>query len=739
VSRQRRRIPLALGAAILAAAMLPSGAREAEGWNPLRSGGRSLGKGLGEGFVETAAIPLLRSAEETGKRFVREVDVHLADRIAQTGGEIGKALDRADLVLKGQVASADAVVAARMAQADAMIVARIAQIDASASKLVAGALGQLDQTVRDAQRVATGLVRALGKERQEALAQADAMLTARIEQIGDLLGRSLEDVDAVLEARFAQVDEAAGRRIANLDVIATKQSHAIEQSLLRIGALAALLLFVLFVLKRLYEDFDRFSDQGDEAAPARKIKVKVLGKTGGLFLLRILAGGIGALVIYALYLKLPLGAERRSAELLERHRRAFAASQAGLDFAGVRHYASQLVLLDPDRHATYRATERKFDLLRTVLSRPALLRDPGGIRSVVDEITALEKVLPADDDLDVLKAYISWHAGGSREDEREAAELCAQALSRGHSDFLLRPLAREYLVAFLHNPPPDSDRTDAVPITALRQAAAAAGEVDRGSAFAHVIAYDELLRELDARSWSAYLAMLDAHIAYRRARALLPRGTAEPPLSAQASLSAPAEAVRRAKQDRLDRAREVIGAWLEFDEGLRGDPALAGTNAGYAAFALNDAPLVHALWFDASPDARDLPGPIAAVKDLALRARMVPVRVEWARRYGQPLDRPARHLLALEEAQRFQSFEQRTLAFAAAYLELGGAHGGGEVAGPSPAQLAVARAAGDLGIYVGAASGDRQPLGLVLLGAGGPDEQRDEIADMYRRRQLLFL
>jgi hypothetical protein len=741
---------IALGAALAAALVWPGESRQAQAWNPLRSAGRSLGKGLGESFVETAAIPVLRTAEETGKRFVREVDLRLSDRIAQAGGEIGKALDKTDVLVKGQIATVDAAVASRMAQADSILVARIAQIDASANQLVAGALGRLDQTVARAQRAGLGLVRALGEERRQALAQADDILNARIEQIRDVVGRSLEDVDAVLEARFAQIDEAAGRRLANLDVIATKQSHAIEQSLLRIGALAALLLFVVFVLKRLYEDFDRFSDgeEAPEGAPGKKIPVKVLGKTGALFLLRIFAGGLGALLIYILYLKLPLGAERRAAELLDRHRRAFADSQRALDFAGLRHHASQLVLLDPGHQELYRGTERKFEVLRTVFSRPALLRDPAGVRSLVDEIESLEPILrdgdQPDADLQVLKAYISWQVGDSRDDEREAAELCAAALTSRRGDFLLRPLAREYLLAFLHAPPPGPDAAGAVPVRELTQVASAAAPApaDRASPFAHVVAYDELLRELDARSWTAYLAMLDAQIAYQAARARLPRRTREPSLAPVPgeSLTPEAAAVRAAKHARLTHAAEVIQAWTAFDTGLRSNAALVGTNVAYAAFTINDVPLVHALWFEASPDAPGLPGPIAGVKDLSLRARLVPVRVEWARRYGLPLDRAARHLLALEEARRYTTFEQRTLAFAAAYIDLGGAAlPPSELAGASAARLSAARAAAELGVYRATPSGDRLPLGLSLLGPAAPGPDRESIEALYSRRELLFL
>jgi hypothetical protein len=121
------------------------------------------------------------------------------------------------------------------------------------------------------------LVWILDGRAKQRLEQADTILEARIGQVNEAVQQSIVRADGAVEARIAQLDELTGRRLGNVDVIATKQSLNIEGSLLKVAALVALSVFLVFVLREISRDIDAYYDQIDK--PTSRVRSAV-GATG---------------------------------------------------------------------------------------------------------------------------------------------------------------------------------------------------------------------------------------------------------------------------------------------------------------------------------------------------------------------------------------------------------------------------------------------------------------------------
>jgi hypothetical protein len=450
-------------------------------------------------------------------------------------------------------------------------------------------------------------------------------------------------------------------------------------------------------------------------------------------LVRLGAAGLAVLVLWALADRLPVGAARRLAALRAEHEAALATSLDELDFTRVRYHASQLEILAPEAGRRHRALVAKAELMRDLLMRPTWLASPEGLGQATRRVLTIEGLLgPAPDpDVLVLKAFVLWRVAEHRDGEREAADLCAQALRIAPGGFALGPLARHYVRAYLHQPHPH-DRDPAREEGALRYLRGLVPGEDADPAFPpfqHVIAFDRLVRRLDRASTAAYLALLDAQADYQRARARL--GAAREPALADARSATLGEAQREvlaAKERRLARAQDVEAAWAAFDEALERDPLVAGSPSVLAVFTLNDAVLVRARWFVAQPDApgpapalvadapaaapRAAPGRTAADPAAARLAR-APLRIAWAHRYATLLGPHTRRVLELQEARRYQEDEADVLAFERAYLVWAATRA--TTPAPTAPLLALARAAARLGLYVDRPDGGRRPYATVLL------------------------
>jgi hypothetical protein len=471
-------------APLLAVAGLLAAARAEAGWDPLKAAGASLGAGVREGISPVLA----------------DVDTRLGARVTQVG----------DVATK-LVKQVDGVAGERIAQIDQSLEKRILQVQLSAQAVTKGALDQIDDISRkrlaEANVVGQGLVTQLGKETQKTLASADRILKERSADLGRMVDGVVEHADQVVQARIEQIDETAGRRLGNVDVIATKQRLALEQTLLRVAILVGLVVFVVFALRRMWEAYVKAADevQGQRSLRAAWRVTAAMGKP---LMRQTLAAGAAVGVLALLYQQLPLGAAREAEALCDRHKQGLAKSLEALDYTQVRFHASQLELLLPGEDSYYQAMAAKAELLRDLLARPGLLATTKGVGEVVERVQAVERLLGerADPDVLVAKAIVLWQVGQRRADEHEAASLCARALRLAPGGFALAPLARSYVLGFLHAPwIPAGTRLgrDRASIGELEDVLGRIAPDRAGSPLGTVVELDRLMRELDHDSTAA--------------------------------------------------------------------------------------------------------------------------------------------------------------------------------------------------------------------------------------------
>ncbi len=676
----KRAAVLALGVVLLFAAGTPA----AWAWNPFEAAGRQTGK-----FVDRATAPTIANVETSAHRLVADVDARLSAQ-----------LDRAGSITTKVVADVDTKLAARLAQVDGSLEARILQVSTSADALVQGALGRLDQSARvalaSAEKTGLHLIKSLGKEARQTLADADAILERREKQLGALLTSAVDQADLALGRRIEQLDQAVELRLGNVDVIISKQGLRLEETLLRVAALVGGLAFLLFVAYRLWKEIGALLPTLTTMGGQSALQIwTVIKRLGGPLLFRFGVAALAVSIIYATSDWLGTGARQRMADLVTTHRTALDQSWRRFDFAHVRYHASQLELLQPARASRFRGQAAKAELMRDVLARPTSLQTPGGIARLMESIRTTQTQLGGTDpDILVLKAFLLWQVTHSRRDQREAAQLCGQALRMEPGGFLLAPLARHYVRLFLFAPVEDPSGRDTAGIAAELRALAALvppGREEPGwSALAPAMAYDRLAMALDRASGSAYLDMLRA----------------------QAELAVTKQAAARNRRNAA--AARVIEAWRAFDEALGRDAELAAERSVLAVFTLNDAIWTRAQWFIEHPDAltpapalalpgTPTPGKPGAIETLGARLRRAPPRLGWARRYMALLGDQTRDLVNAQEAQRFTDDEARVLAFEAAVLPLWQALGAGKQARAAEMVPAVARAAlaaARLGLFI---------------------------------------
>ena len=324
--------------------------------------------------------------------------------------------------------------------------------------------------------------------------------------------------------------------------------------------------------------------------------------------------------------------------------------------------------------------------MRDVLARPTLLSNASGISSVVQRVMAVERLLGATPDADVLtvKALVLWQVGQSRIDQHEAASLCARALRLRQRGFALAPLARSMIEDFLAVPyfaDGGGVGRDAESAEGLRTVLASVVVDGRSFPLAPTIALRDLVRVLDRTASNDYVEMLDAQAALRRA------GNAR----------AAAETARRRRNEA---AQRVVAAWDALDRAVDTVAGLGGTPAVLALFQLNDVYYTRAKWFTVNREANELAPLLTAISDPVVRAWLAPPRVGWARRYGGILGR-TRGLLQFQEAERWRRLEKEVEAFDRAVLALRAGEAaperpGVDAGGPAADRGAAGRAARSL-------------------------------------------
>jgi hypothetical protein len=722
----------------VAICLLAIPASRAEAWNPLKAvasklaaAGRAIGGVLGApagGFIESAATPVIHSVEDSGHRLIADLDQKIASNLDHAGVVITKAAS-------DTVTQIDHSLAARILQiqvtADHTIDHAMDRIDLVIGRLESDAVKILDR----AEQAGHALIKQLDEAAAANLTHVDQILGAHINDLQLVVSSSIQQADDAARQRLDQADEIAGRRIGNLDVIATKQSLSLEGMLVRIAALIGLVGLIAFVAWRL------FSELADAVATANERGTPRLRAIGRQSLTRLvpqlaLAGG-GALLLYFLAGELPRDSQDRASKQLEDQVDAFNAATDALDVTEARYRESQLeILAQPTALAGYRGQMKKVALLHSLFTRPGQLHTEPGLAGLVAEVADVEAAIGATDpDVMIAKAYVLWQVGGSRDDEYEAAGLCAAAL-RSAAPSLLAPLARNYIAGFLTDPYPVHDPRGPS-IDELTRAGSLAPRAGETPQFTRVVELDRMIRDLDRASTAAYLDMLAAHADLRAALSHAGRGP-EP------------VAARAARAARTAAANRLIGAWAAFDLALEAAPELASDAIVLSVFALDDAVLTHARYWVAVPSANGLAPSLtdpASAKALPpmLRARIAPLRVAWEKRYAPLLGPSAREIVSYQETARFEAFEQRAAAFETAYVDfLVAAHGGAPPARLRESATTAATRASGMGLYRDTPDGRVREASRILdvLGAHGeqaPSDALTTIAQNYQVRRLRLL
>jgi hypothetical protein len=735
----------------------------ATAWNPLSAAANKLrelsagaGRVLGAPFIEATTQPTIHNLEDAGHRLISDADVAIAGQI-----------ERAGSVTSALVAQVNTSVAVQLDTIDHSLEARIVQVKTGLDDSVATSFGRVDQVVDRLDEVARVRIAQAGRELQhvlvaldntvrDTLAKADEILNHRISDLRQLVSGSIRQADRAAEARIDQLDEVAAKRLGSIDVIATKQGLQLEQTMIRVAALIGILVFIVFVCRRLFTEIGAGWQINPAAPPATKLRLAL--HRGALQLApQLVMALIGGGLLYYLAGALPRGAAARAEAQCDDHKVAFAHAIKSLDLADARFHEAQLEILEAGATQHYRAELAKAELLHTVFTRPAKLQTLDGISDVVQQVARVEAMLSAKDDPELLivKAFMLWQVGGTLDDEHEAAQLCAQAIeaysAAPDGRFSLGPLAKGYLRAYLYHAAAPAD------LSRLRAALEVPTPPDTGNAFQHVIEYNQLVIALDRASTTGYLAMLSAQADLSRERARHKTGPES-------------TAAQQARKARTAAAHDVVAAWAAFDAALQSSPWLADQPTALAAFTLDDSVLTRALYYVVKPSANELAPEMMAVTPTgkaaakppgdgeltpALRIAIAPLRVAWEQRYAPLLGIRGHDVLAFEESQRFKMFEQRAVRFERAYVAFLVAVRTSPKESAQPGQLAqlaqlaqlgtsAAERAAEIGLYRETAGGRVTEASLIanaLRDAGGtlgPDAQATIDAG-YRLRHLRLL
>jgi hypothetical protein len=670
-----------------------------------KAASRAIGDVLSPGasrLAEAASTPVFRNAESTGRRLLYDFEGVTARRLDQAGTIVNKAVDNAFANTGALASQIDLSLEARIMQLDKSVNGTIDNVGQEARATLLTVDKVIGHNIARARNAALQVLSRVDKSVEERLAQLDEMLRLRLGDVSQMIQTTLAQVDEIAKARLDQLDEIAGRRIGNLDVVATKQGLSLEAMLVRLATLLGAFFFFAFLMWSAWTNFVKHSEliehlrSNDSGTGIEKLTIK---RKLGLWTLQtgFALACFAAVLAVANYLPKPAEA-RRSAQVAD-HARALGNAVRGYDFTSVRYHYSQLEILRPG-DPSFRSLAMKADLLRDIFERPARLHTAEGLRELERQLDQARDLAPEDPDFLVLTGYVIWQAGTTREDELDAAHLCAKALTmkrRGMvierfmaGSFMLRPLAENYVRRFRHDPyqpEPNTDQAKKVEEIARVQIPEAPSRMEE---LAQVLAYNELVARLDDQMMPAYVRMLEAHAAY--AAAAVPKK----------DKTYDVDGATKARAARSAAAADVVKAWLEFDNALADSDELAGDPASLNAFTLDDAIMSQAMYFWAEAhddkneevplDPKVVPqvgvlaffdgeAPTPEVKKatkgqkpvqdkLRLRAAARPLRTVWAERMSPLLGTYTQDVFAKEEADRFKALEKSVNDLATGWAEI---------------------------------------------------------------------
>jgi hypothetical protein len=759
-----------------------------------KAAARAIGDAISPGvssLAEAASTPVFRNAESTGRRLLYDFEGVTARRLDQAGSLVNKAVDNAFENTGKLAAQIDLSLEARIMQLDKSVNGTIDNVGQEARATLLTVDQVIGHNIARARKAALDVLERVDQSVEDRLTQLDEMLRLRLGDVSQMIQTTLAQVDEIAKARLDQLDEIAGRRIGNLDVVATKQGLSLEAMLVRLATLLGAFFFFAFLMWSAWTNFVKHSEliehlrSNDSGTGIERLTIK---RKLGLWTLQtaFALACFAAVVAVASYLPKPAEA-RRSAQVAD-HARALGNAVRGYDFSSVRYHYSQLEILRPG-DPSFKSLAMKADLLRDIFERPARLHTADGLRELERQLNQARELAPEDPDFLVLTGYVIWQAGTTREDELDAAYQCAQALTmkrRGMvierfmgGNFMLRPLAENYVRRFRHDPyqaaagTDEKQKLDEIASVQIPQTPSRMEEL------AQVLAYNELVAKLDDEMMPAYVEMLEAHAAYAAA------ATPTPSKVKTAAKTYDVEAATKARAARSKAAADVVAAWLAFDRALADSDELAGDPASLNAFTLDDAIMSQAMYFwaqahddegkeiplkaDVLPDVGvltffDGAAPTAAQKKanrvvaaeqekLRLRAAARPLRTVWAERMSPLLGTYTQDVLAKEEADRFRVLEKRVNDLATGWAEMKKAADGKIDLGAKDAQKNLraktanaAIAAAEIGVW--RPLGDKREHHAIApdlmdaaakIDAAVDDKVKETIKQAQEKRRLRFL
>lgn len=457
--------------------------------------------------------------------------------------------------------------------------------------------------------------------------QADQKFAARLTQVNDIatgvLTATINSLDADISKQLSAADEIIEKRLGNVDTIAAKSALTIENIMARLILLGCIMVFTACAVWRLYVlGFPSWAAQRDHSLKdwVKKNWWQLTWQVGGV--------GVALLILSGLFwITGPYGDVTK---LTSQHDQAYRAAMRALDFRQARYHAAQLKILDASNQ-NYLGYEMKANLLQDVLMRPALYQTLSGLRELSFRMSQAQLYLGDDPDIRVVGAFVAWNSGGTKAHQYISAVLCADALSNHpksqevNGEFVLRPLAIEYLKDYLLNPLPDELTKVLLPSATAEQSklvtltvgpskpnrvrvqyptttqlyeTLAGAEKDGalpesgptadirmakvGGPMSHIVKFDQILRALYRQEIPAYLRMIEADRKFNDSAF-----TDKNPLSAA----------------RQSAAREIASAWQSFDRTLATDTDLADSVATIRSMTMNDSFLTKADAFTAYTDA----------------------------------------------------------------------------------------------------------------------------------------
>jgi hypothetical protein len=630
--------------------------------------------------LATGAIPKLEPA--------------LARTLSDVDGRLAKHEDRIGNLVDGLVANTGKALDQRLDRVDGILEKRLMQVQLGVDGVLDHGLDKIDGAARarllQLDGIAAGRIKQVQKGVAESLEQVDGILKNNIGEVGRVVTGALNQADDVLEERLDQVDEIAGRRLGNVDVMASKQRLGLERTITRSAWLIGLVVFVVMLLRALWKEYAKRDEDAFEALRPGSERAKGYAELFAMPLLRHAAvGAVVAALLAVVPERLPMAAAREQQALVDKHARELERSFAALDWTRVRFHASQLEVLQPEDVLRYRVMEAKADLLRDVLEKETSLATPAGLAMTLRKVQAIERLQPgrAEPDATTVRAMILWQRGSTKAEEHEAASLAARALWSAPRGFTLAPMARLLVQAYLRAPDPAAPTADTPGLestASLTAAIAMSMPPAAGSPFEGVSTLFDLMQRLEQKSSAAFVEMVAAQAEVARLAK-----------KARNKLGAnPATAARNAA------AEKIVRAWSEFDDALRETPVLVANPEVLGIFKLDDVMLTHALWFTTQPGTTEWPQRLSAIKDSRLKLAVAPARAVWARRYMGLLQGPARELIELQEAQRFEALEEDAIAFETNYGRLESIEVSGEERDEQRlVRVEAARAAASLSLY----------------------------------------